>query len=194
MRRLAMLILGGAVAAAGVGCGSDSSVDYGLYSNNHDENPAMEKKVITVDSTERIQQNQQLGLTGEGTIKGEAPGILLRVIVQDVFETSFTDGTVTPPGSRVMAVEIQVVNAGSRVFNDTPATGTTVIDASGKKYKSQPSTVTVDGGEVFPNPFGLQPRDQRTALVPFVVPVGATIKQVAFQIDKGGESGLWRVP
>ncbi|MDQ4114869.1 MAG: hypothetical protein M3306_27805, partial [Actinomycetota bacterium] len=75
-----------------------------------------------------------------------------------------------------------------------PATGTTVIDASGKKYKSQPSTVTVDGGEVFPNPFGLQPRDQRTALVPFVVPVGVNIKQVGFQIDKGGESGLWRVP
>jgi hypothetical protein len=116
------------------------------------------------------------------------------VIVQDVFETSFTDGTPTPPGSRVMAVEIQVINAGSRVFNDTPATGTTVIDASGKKYKSQPSTVTVDGGEVFPNPFGLQPRDQRTALVPFVVPVGVNIKQVGFQIDKGGESGLWRVP
>lgn len=194
MRRLAMLILGGAVAAAGVGCGSDSSIDYGFYSNNHDENPAMEKKVITVDSTERIQQNQQLGLTAEGTIKGKAPGILLRVTVQDVFETSFTDGTKTPPGSRVMAVEIQIVNAGSRVFNDSPGAGTTIIDAEGKKYRSEPSTVSVDGGEVFPHPFGLQPRDHRTALVPFVVPVGVNIEQVSFRIDKGGESGLWRVP
>lgn len=194
MRRLAMLILGGAVAAAGVGCGSDSSIDYGFYSNNHDENPAMEKKVITVDSTERIEQNQQLGLSGEGTIKGKAPGILLSVVVHDVFETSFTDGTVTPPGSRVMAVEVQIVNAGSRVLNDSPAAGTTIIDSSGKKYRSAPGPVEVDGGEVFPNPFGLQPRDQRTALVPFVVPAEVNIEQVGFQIDKGGESGLWRVP
>ncbi|MBB3087283.1 hypothetical protein FHS12_000206 [Nocardioides albus] len=191
---MAMLILGGAVAAAGVGCGSDSSIDYGVHTNDHGENPAMEKKVITVDSTERIEQNQQLGLTAEGTIKGKAPGILLRVIVQDVFETSFTDGTKAPPGMRVMAVEVQIVNAGSRVFNDSPAAGTTVVDAAGKKYTSLPGAVAVDGGEVFPNPFGLQPRDQRTALVPFVVPVGVNIKQVGFRVDKGGESGLWRVP
>ena len=194
MRRMAMLILGGAVAAAGVGCGADNSIDSGFYTNKHGENPAMEEKVITVDSTERIKENQQLGLTGEATIKGEKPGTLLRVIVQDVFETSFTNGSETPPGSRVMAVEIQVVNAGSRVFNDTPASGVTVIDGKGRTYKSEPSTVTVDGGEVFPNPFGLQPRDQRTALVPFVVPAGANIKKVEFTIDKGGESGRWRIP
>ncbi|TQL70063.1 hypothetical protein FB381_3988 [Nocardioides albertanoniae] len=194
MRRMAMLILGGAVAAAGVGCGSGNSIDSGFYTNKHGENSAMEEKVITVDSTERLKENQQLGLTGEATIMGKKPGTLLRVIVHDVFETAFTDGRTTPPGSRVMAVEIQVVNAGTRVFNDTPASGATVIDAKGKAYKSEPSTVTVDGGEVFPNPFGLQPRDQRTALVPFVVPAGANIKQVGFRIDKGGESGLWRVP
>lgn len=194
MRRVAMLILGGVVAAAGVGCGADSSIDSGFYTNKHGENPAMEEKVITVDSTERIKENQQLGLTGEATIKGEDPGILLRVTVHDVFETAFTDGTETPPGSRVMAVEIQVVNAGTRVFNDNPASDATVIDAKGKTYKSKPGTVTVDGGEVFPNPFGLQPRDQQTALVPFVVPAGVNIKDVGFQVDKGGESGLWRVP
>ncbi|MEU0316044.1 hypothetical protein [Nocardioides sp. NPDC006273] len=194
MRRLAMLVLGGAVAAAGVGCGSDSSIDYGFYSNNHGENPAMEKKVITVDSTERIEENQQLGLTAEGTIKGKAPGILLRVIVQDVFETSFTDGTTAPAGMRVMAVEVQIANEGPRVFDDSPAAGTTVIDAAGKKYKSLPGTASVDGGEVFPKPFGLQPQDQRTALVPFVVPEGVNIKEVEFQVDKGGETGLWRVP
>lgn len=194
MRRMAMLILGGAVAAAGVGCGSGNSIDSGFYTNKHGESSVMEEKVITVDSTERIKQNQQLGLTDEATIKGKRPGTLLRVIVQDVFETSFADGRSTPAGSRVMAVEVQVVNAGTRVFNDTPASGVTVVDSKGTAYTSEPSTTTVDGGDVFPNPFGLQPKDQQTALVPFVVPAGVKIEQVGFSIDKGGESGLWRVP
>lgn len=188
MRRLTMLFLGSVVALAGTGCGS------GAQSEGFASESAVKDAGQVSGADPRAQANLHLTLGDAADMAGSEPGRGLQITAFEVIPTKLAGGAKPPAGSQIIGVQFLVLNTGTSPYNNTPASGATVIDAKGHSYKPIAGQVRLRSGSSFKTPLRLAPQGRTTGYVAFAVPTGATITKVRFGIDNGkGDTAMWRV-
>ncbi|TQM58057.1 TIR domain-containing protein [Humibacillus xanthopallidus] len=131
------------------------------------------------------------------TLTGIDPATTAAVTVTKVVDpTTATDGISSPsPGSRFLAVEITIKNAGTAAYEETPANCARLVDGSGRGYDTE-TVLSVAAGPVFDTSVRLRPGEQATGYVVFDIPTSAEAAYVQFALDSGvaDDSGAWALP
>jgi Domain of unknown function (DUF4352) len=127
------------------------------------------------------------------TLQGSDSGLEMRVTVQDVidpapFEQYFGPGR----GKKLVAVKLSLANTGTKVYNDSPSNGATIIDRQDQGYTTAllPTTACPDLGSPT-----IRPDDRRSGCITFEVPKRAKLRAFQFTLDSGfgPETGEWQL-
>jgi hypothetical protein len=130
------------------------------------------------------------------TLKGMDTGSKAEVTaLKFVDPATPTGGFDTPAaGSRYVAVEFQIQNNGTAIYDDSPDNNAKVADTSGHQFDST-IVSSISSGPLFPATVRLSPGERAVGWVVFEVPTKSEIAKVKFTPDSGyaDDSGQWIV-
>jgi hypothetical protein len=128
------------------------------------------------------------------SLTGIDAGSQASVTVMKVVDPATVNGDTPAPGSRYVAIQVQIDNTGARVIDDSPDNCANLLDASGIKLDATP-VLAVTAGPVFPATIRLRPGHKTMGYTVFEVPKSFKVTRVRFTMDSGyaGDSGQWTV-
>ncbi|MEU4578009.1 DUF4352 domain-containing protein [Nonomuraea sp. NPDC023979] len=129
---------------------------------------------------------------GSLTLEGRDPGLKMTVTVTRVVDPATPDQFSKPEtGSKLVAIELTLVNSGQAVYDDSPTNGATLIDAEGQQYRSTYSDVRE--GQEFGGSSTINTGDTRKGVIVFEVPEKAGLGKFQFALDSGfaDQKGEW---
>ena len=87
------------------------------------------------------------------------------------------------PGNRLAAIQIEITNTGSIVYEDVPDSAAFVVDTDGFQFRA--SFLETDAGPGFGGSVDLPPGDSRVGFLVFEVPDGSTLVKLQISADSG---------
>lgn len=127
---------------------------------------------------------------------GSEVTVEVTVVVKKIVDpTQSTDGFSAPaPGSRYVAVQFQITNTGTALYDDIPSMEAKVSDAQGQQF-GDAFTDGVTAGAQMPLSVKLLPGRKALGYVVFEVPNASKVTSVQFGMDVGlgGITGEWQV-
>ncbi len=126
------------------------------------------------------------------TLHGNDPGLQMEVTVTKVVEraTPANDFLKPKTGNRLVAVELQLRNAGQAVYDDSPSNGALLIDDQGQQYRSTYGEVR-EG--VLLSAVTVSPGDSRKGVVLYEIPETVKLAKFQFGLNSGfaSQKGEW---
>jgi hypothetical protein len=129
------------------------------------------------------------------TVTGLDGGSEVTVVVKKIVDpTDSTNEFSAPaPGSRYVAVQFEITNTGTVLYDDFPALGATVKDAQGRQFDFA-FTEGVTAGARMPDSVKLLPGKKTLGYIVFEVPDASKVASVKFGMEAGlGDTGEWQV-
>jgi hypothetical protein len=104
-----------------------------------------------------------------------------------------TSGFDTPAaGSRYVAVQFQIQNTGTVVYDDAPGNSAKIADTSGHQFDSV-IVDSVTAGPLFPTTLKISPGEKAVGYLVFELPTTSKVANVQFTLDSGfaDDTGQW---
>jgi hypothetical protein len=143
----------------------------------------------TARSNPRIGQALDLN----GNVDGESVRVTLTRWVNNAKpKNTFMDSPT--PGKRLVAAQFRIVDTGSSLYIDSPSNGASVVDRSGRKYRSKFMFGGIRQGGVIGAAVTIQTGKSAGGYLVFEVPKHAQIRKVQFSENSGfGQTGVWSI-
>jgi hypothetical protein len=131
---------------------------------------------------------------GAITLNGSQDGLTMDVTVVKVVDAAKPTHIVFGPkkGTHFVAIRIELVNSGTKMYRDTSSTGAALIDDNLHNYDAYDADFTGLVGPGFASP-KIAPGGKRAGSITFEVPDGRTPIIFQFRLDSGfgPDTGLW---
>ena len=128
------------------------------------------------------------------TLHGMDAGSAAAVTATKVADpTTSPDGVSTPgPGDRYVAVEFQIKNIGTLVYDDTPDNCALLLDTAGHRYEAV-TVLSIAPGPIFDTSVRLSPGQKAVGYIVFELPTTAKVATAQFSMDSGFgvDTGRW---
>jgi hypothetical protein len=156
--------------------------------------PAVPRVTPSATDAPKTTTTGKLGATL--ALTGMDAGVKAAVTATRVVDpTTSPDGFDTPAaGRRYVAVQFQIQNTGTQVYDDAPDNCAKVLDGDGHAYEAT-TVYAVTAGPLFEATVALQPGQKVSGYVVFEVPTTAKVAKVQFTMDSGyaDDAGVWTV-
>lgn len=116
-------------------------------------------------------------------------------LVKLVDPVKSTNEYMTPgPGKRYVAVQLRIVNVGSKTFTDDPMTGTQAKDADGQHFDAYYSPLDTTVGQKMDSGLTLAPGEKTLGVITFEVPAEVKLVTLEYTANPfGGNSVQWTI-
>lgn len=114
-------------------------------------------------------------------------------LVKLVDPVKSTNEFMTPAaGSRYVAVQLRIVNVGSKAFSDDPMAGTKAKDADGQVFDASFSPADTTVGQRMSSDLTLAPGEKGLGVMTFEVPTAVKLVTVEYAANSfGGNTAQW---
>lgn len=129
------------------------------------------------------------------TVKGMEDGQQLDVTVKKVDDpaTSSVEGFAPEAGNRWIGVQFELVNTGTKPYDDSPGNGTQVADSEGQRFGGV--FADIKAGPSMASSVKLAPGDKALGWLTFEVPKASKVASVQFGMNSGfsDQTGQWKL-
>jgi hypothetical protein len=129
------------------------------------------------------------------TVKGMEDGEQLDVTVKKIDDPAKPKDEFFSPeaGNRWIGVQFELVNTGSKVYDDSPGNGTQVADSEGQRFSGV--FADIKAGPSMASSVKLAPGDKALGWLVFEAPKASKIATVQFGMNSGfsDQTGQWKL-
>jgi hypothetical protein len=128
-------------------------------------------------------------------LKGTEDGSKLDVTVKSVADPAQPADEYQEPGSgkRWVGAQFELVNTGSKAYDDAPSNGAQVVDNDGQRFEATIGDITA--GPSMTTEAKIAPGGKALGWIVFEVPKDVKLSEVQFAMDSGfaDQTGQWKI-